>query len=36
VVDMELLPDIIDPAEFVTWDVKKSPWFVARNWGTYS
>ena len=35
-VEMELLPDIFDPAEFVTWDVKKSPWFVPRNWGAYS
>lgn len=36
VVAMEILPDTFDPAEFVTWDVKKAPWFVLRNWGVYS
>lgn len=36
VVAMELLPDFFDPAEFVTWDVKKSPWFVPRDWGAHS
>lgn len=36
VVAMEVLDDRFDPAEFVTWDVKKSPWFVERDWGDYS
>jgi hypothetical protein len=25
-----------DPAEFVIWDIKKSPWFVIRDWGAWS
>ncbi len=25
-----------DPAEFITWDVKASPWFSTRDWGEYS
>lgn len=24
------------PAEFVTWSVAQSPWFVQRDWGEYS
>lgn len=36
VVDMQVMQDMFDPAQFVTWDTNKSPWFVPRNWGTYS
>ena len=25
-----------DPADFVTWDLRESPWFVARDWGRFS
>ncbi len=25
-----------DPKEFVTWDLKKSPWFHTRDWGRHS
>ncbi len=25
-----------DPSEFITWDVRKSPWFMPRQWGRYS
>jgi hypothetical protein len=24
------------PSEFITWDVKCSPWFTPRDWGAYS
>ena len=33
---IELTAIDFDPSEFVDWDLKKSPWFVARNWGSYS
>lgn len=33
---LEILAEIFDPAEFITWDTKKSPWFHPRNWGKYS
>lgn len=36
VVQLQVLPDHFDPAEFVTWNTATSPWFVARNWGAYS
>ena len=34
--NIEVLDEDFDPAEFVTWDTGKSPWFVSRNWGIYS
>ncbi len=36
IVSMELLSETFDPSDFVTWDVKASPWFVARDWGEHS
>lgn len=33
---LQVLDEIFDPAEFITWDTKQSRWFVARNWGPYS
>jgi hypothetical protein len=33
---MEILEEIFDPGEFITWDTKKSVWFVTRDWGMYS
>lgn len=33
---MEILNEEFNPAEFVTWDTKKSPWFIERDWGVYS
>ncbi|MDP2210187.1 MAG: hypothetical protein Q8J63_00415 [Candidatus Aquicultor sp.] len=31
-----VLDEVFDPKEFITWDVRKSPWFFERNWGEYS
>ncbi len=36
VVKIELLPDGFDPGQIITWDTKKSPWFVERDWGAHS
>lgn len=36
VIKIDLLDEIFDPAEFITWDVKKSKWFIERDWGKYS
>lgn len=33
VVRIEVLPEIFDPAEFVTWQPR---WIVKRDWGVYS
>jgi len=33
VVNIEVLPDTFDPAEFVKW---KTNWIVKRDWGAYS
>jgi hypothetical protein len=43
---LSLLPDQIirieattvrfDPADFVTWNLQKSPWFLPRDWGRFS
>lgn len=33
---MEILDEQFDPAEFIDWDVQKSPWFISRDWGDYS
>lgn len=32
---LEILPENFDPSEFITWDIKRSPWFIKRNWGNY-
>lgn len=33
---IEILAESFEPSEFITWDTKKSPWFVNRDWGEYS
>jgi hypothetical protein len=33
---IEALDEDFEPSDFVTWDTKSSPWFVKRDWGTYS
>jgi hypothetical protein len=34
--ELVYLEDHFDPAEFIKWDTKKSPWHVARDWGQFS
>lgn len=36
IISMYLLDEEFDPAEFITWSVVASPWFVSRDWGQYS
>jgi hypothetical protein len=36
IVQIEALEESFDPAEFVTWDLSRSPWFLPRDWGRYS
>lgn len=36
VAKIEVLDETFDPAEFITWNTKKSPWFIPRNWGPFS
>jgi hypothetical protein len=36
IVSMELLTDVFEPREFITWDTKKSPWAITRDWGMLS
>lgn len=36
IVSISATNDGFDPAEFITWDTKKSPWFIPRDWGIYS
>ena len=36
VVSIEVLEEVFDPSEFVTWSTTTSPWFVRRDWGTHS
>jgi len=36
IIDMRVLDEEFDPAEFITWDVGAAPWFVVRDWGEYS
>jgi hypothetical protein len=33
---IEALDESFDPAEFVTWDLARSPWFTPRDWRAYS
>jgi len=33
---IEVLSEKFNPAEFITWDIQKSPWLVSRDWGVYS
>jgi hypothetical protein len=34
--DMVVLQDHFNPAEFITWSTVTSPWFIKRDWGTFS
>lgn len=36
VISLEMLPDLFNPAEFITWSTASSPWLITRNWGTFS
>jgi hypothetical protein len=36
VLAIEVLDETFDPAGFVTWDTKETPWHVPRDWGTLS
>jgi hypothetical protein len=31
-----VLDEEFNPAEFITWDTKQSPWHVPRDWGEFS
>lgn len=31
-----VLDEPFNPSEFITWDTKKSPWHVPRDWGEHS
>ena len=33
---LEVLDEIFDPSEFITWDTTENPWFIPRDWGQYS
>src|SRR3954465_14958486 len=33
---IEIMSEKFDPGEFVTWDTRRSPWFVSRDWGAFS
>ncbi len=34
--NMQVLQESFSPSEFITWSTISSPWFVNRDWGTYS
>jgi hypothetical protein len=36
VIRIATLDDTFDPADIVTWDLTRSPWFFPRHWGRYS
>ncbi len=36
IISINLTDEHFDPAEFITWDVNKSPWHYSRDWGQYS
>lgn len=36
IIRIEATEEVFSPAEFVTWDTRKSPWFIPREWGVYS
>ncbi|GAA6617386.1 effector-associated domain EAD1-containing protein [Scytonema sp. NUACC26] len=36
VIQIEATKDSFNPGEFVIWDTKKSPWFLPRDWGSFS
>jgi len=34
--NMEILNEVFDPNEFVTWSTQANPWSIKRDWGRYS
>jgi hypothetical protein len=36
IISVEIHPTTFNPQELVTWDTKKSRWYIQRNWGRYS
>jgi hypothetical protein len=36
IVKLEVLLDLFDPSEFVTWSTTTSCWFITRDWGAHS
>ena len=36
IVSIKILNENFDPKDLVKWSVKRSPWFIKRNWGQYS
>ncbi|NEU71708.1 hypothetical protein PI95_003685 [Hassallia byssoidea VB512170] len=36
VIQIKATEDSFNPVEFIIWDTKKSPWFLPRDWGTFS
>lgn len=36
IIEMEILAESFKPEEFITWNVKKAPWMICRDWGSYS
>ncbi len=36
IVEILFLHDTFDPATFINWDIKRNPWFISRDWGTFS
>jgi len=34
--DIQFLEENFEPAEFITWDIVNSPWFIPRDWGPHS
>jgi len=36
VIEIQDAYNSFDPAEFVTWNILTSPWFLERNWGKFS
>jgi hypothetical protein len=36
IISIEVLHETFEPAEFITWDTKKSKWSIQRDWGKYS
>jgi hypothetical protein len=36
IIKIEILNELFNPRDFITWDTKNSPWFIERDWGSYS
>lgn len=36
IINMEILEEEFNPADFISWDTTTSPWSVARDWGDLS